>query len=95
MNCEDEDSNTPLIHAGKNGDKVVVKLLLEKGPPDLERKNWHRMTALACADANEYQDVVSLLLEYGAKREQLQPPDLSVIQSYYSASYTNEDDENV
>lgn len=54
MNCEDEDSNTPLIHAGKNGDKVVVKLLLEKGPPDLERKNWHRMTALACADANEY-----------------------------------------
>lgn len=38
---------------------------------------------------------MSLLLEYGAKREQLQPPDLSVIQSYYSASYTNEDDENV
>ncbi|KAJ1705306.1 hypothetical protein NYO67_12541 [Aspergillus flavus] len=46
----------------------TVKLLLEYGA-DLECKNQHRETALARAQEKRHQEVVSLLLEHGAKQE--------------------------
>ena len=57
-----------LPRAAANGNKAVVKLLLEKGA-ELEAKDGYSRTPLSCAVANGHEAVVKLLLEKGAELE--------------------------
>ncbi|KAE8138174.1 ankyrin repeat-containing domain protein [Aspergillus pseudotamarii] len=66
---EDDEECTPVIWAASQGHEAVVRLLIEKGPPLLECANGHGKTALTYAIEGEYESVVNLQLEYGARKE--------------------------
>jgi ankyrin repeat protein len=56
---------TALTIASWNGDKEMVKLLIENGA-DMSMKNKYGKTALMLALEGEHKEVVELLKSYGA-----------------------------
>lgn len=64
---KDEDGNTHLSIAAKNGRKEAVQLLLEKYHADIYAENSLKGTPLLYAAEYGYKDVVEILLQYANK----------------------------
>ena len=65
LNAPDTDGTPPLIYASCFGHEDVVESLL-KARADVDRKDFHKWTALMWATANRHRNIVKLLLEHGA-----------------------------
>ncbi len=61
-NVEDEDQETPLFPASRNGKVEAAELLLKAGA-DANHRDWQKMTPLHGASENGHDDVARLLLE--------------------------------
>ncbi|KAL7790671.1 ankyrin repeat-containing domain protein [Trichoderma afarasin] len=64
---KDEDGNTLLSIAAKNGRKEAVQLLLEKYNANIYAENSFQATPLKYAAEYGYKDVVEILLQYANK----------------------------
>ena len=64
-NAEDEDQETPLFPASRNGNMKATQLLLDAGAK-VNHRNWQKMTPLHRASENGHDAVTRLLLDYNA-----------------------------
>ena len=60
------DTFQTFLNACRNGQKNIVKILLERGDIDLNRRDAEGNTALHYACREGFRDLVVLLLEKGA-----------------------------
>ncbi|MCJ1426325.1 hypothetical protein MMC29_004228 [Sticta canariensis] len=67
-NQANDDGSTALHLAASNNHTSIVRLLLEKGRADIDRRNANGETALALASTKGYKAVVEFLLSRGANR---------------------------
>lgn len=65
-NQTNDDGSTALHLAASNNHPSIVRLLLEKGRADIDRRNANGETALALASTKGYKAVVEFLLSRGA-----------------------------
>ena len=65
-NQTNDDGSTALHLAASNNHPSIVRLLLEKGRADIDRRNANGETALALASTQGYKAVVEFLLSRGA-----------------------------
>ena len=61
-NAEDDDQETPLFLASRNGKLKATRLLLDAGA-DPNHRNWQKMTPLHRASENGHEAVTRLLLD--------------------------------
>ncbi len=66
INSRDENNDTPLIIAARNGQSGIVRLLAAKKGIDLDATNHARSTALLAACEQGHSEIAKLLLEIGA-----------------------------
>jgi ankyrin repeat protein len=64
-NAEDEDQETPLFPASRNGKEKATRLLLDAGAK-VNHQNWQKMTPLHRASENGHDAVTRLLLNKNA-----------------------------
>ncbi|KAN0109839.1 Ankyrin repeat-containing domain protein [Russula decolorans] len=65
-NVEDEDQETPLFPASRNGKLEATRLLLD-GKAEVNHQDWQKMTPLHGASENGHDAVAQLLLERNAE----------------------------
>ena len=65
INMEDGNGNTPLMYAAENGNKDIVKLLIDKGA-NVNKQDKNGKTPLMYAVVKGNKDIVKLLIENGA-----------------------------
>ncbi|KAA8611829.1 Arp Ankyrin repeat [Pyrenophora tritici-repentis] len=61
---------TPLYQAAECGQVEAVKLLLQHPDIQLDMKDWHGRTSLRIAKVRKYDEIVDLLISYGAKDDE-------------------------
>ena len=64
-NVEDDDHETPLFPASRNGNLKATRLLLDAGA-EVDHRNWQEMTPLHRASENGHDAITKLLLEHKA-----------------------------
>jgi ankyrin repeat protein len=68
LESEDEDGQTPLLWAAKDGHEAVFDLMLNKGA-ELEAEDMNCQTSLSWAARNGHEALVKLMLDKGANLE--------------------------
>ena len=72
LDCNDKNGNNMLHHLCKSGDKELTKLFLEKAlengelPDIINEFNSNKDTPLHIANYNGYDDLIPILINYGA-----------------------------
>lgn len=71
VNQKDQDGRTPLMHAilAENPDKLIINMLLEVGAHVNDSDIGQKWTPLHYAAADNYDDIVAILLEHGATQD--------------------------
>src|SRR5687767_2937204 len=64
----DGRGDPPILHAARNGDTEIVRLLIESGA-DVNARNARGHTVLYCAGGHGHLDTLELLLDKGADRD--------------------------
>ena len=60
------DTFQTFLNACRNGQKNIVKILLDGGRIDLNRRDGEGNTALHYACRQGFRDIISMLLDHGA-----------------------------
>ncbi len=60
------DTFQTFLNACRNGQKNIVKILLDRGCIDLNRRDAEGNTALHYACRQGFRDIISMLLDHGA-----------------------------